>query len=362
MWPGSSPSALVNGASGMIIAAIVVIALYAGRDLLIPLALAGILSFILAPLVRRITDRGAPRGAAVALVVILVLAAVLGAAAIAGRQVTGLLEELPKHEMNLRDKARSLHNAFGGSGIWQRAVATIAAIESEIRDPQESAKPAKIEVAQDTGTPWSTFLEYTRSSVPSLVTAILAFLLTIFILLQLDDLRDRVLRLMGAAEIGRSTQALNEAGDDLSHYFLLQASLNAGFGTFVGIALWLIGVPSPILWGAVAALMRFVPYVGSVLSALPPMALAAMIDPGWGMLIESGIVFLVGEPLVGQLIEPLLFGSQTRLSSIAVLVGASFWTLLWGPVGLVLAMPLTLSIVVMGQHIPRTRVPAHPAR
>jgi hypothetical protein len=171
-------------------------------------------------------------------------------------------------------------------------------------------------------------------------------------LLQYQDLRDRVVRLMGTAEIGRSTQALNQAGDDLAHFFLLQSSLNAAFGLFVGLALWAIGVPSPALWGAIAALMRFVPYVGAFVAAAFPLALAAMVDPGWSMFLQTAVVFLVGETLVGQVIEPLLFGSQTHLSPLAVLIGAMFWTLVWGPVGLILAVPLTLAIVVMGQHFP----------
>jgi predicted PurR-regulated permease PerM len=156
---------------------------------------------------------------------------------------------------------------------------------------------------------------------------------------------------MGGAEIGRSTQALNDAGSDLAHFLLLQAGLNVSFGLVIGVALWIIGIPSAGLWGAMAALMRFVPYVGSSLSALFPLALAAMIDSGWRMLIETAAVFLAAEVVVGQLVEPLLFGSYTRLSSIAVVLSAAFWTFLWGPVGLILAVPLTLTIVVIGQHI-----------
>ena len=158
---------------------------------------------------------------------------------------------------------------------------------------------------------------------------------------------------MGTAEIGRSTQAFNAAGSDLAHFFLLQTGLNASFGVFVGLALWAIGVPSPALWGAIAAAMRFVPYIGVFVAAAFPLALAAMVDPGWWMLLETAAVFVIGEPLVGQIVEPLLFGSQTRLSPLAVLLGTAFWTLLWGPVGLVLAVPLTLAVVVMGQHVPR---------
>jgi hypothetical protein len=171
-------------------------------------------------------------------------------------------------------------------------------------------------------------------------------------LLQYEELRDRALRLMGASEIGRSTQALDEAGSDLAHFLLLQAGLNASFGLVVGIALWVIGIPTPGLWGTLAAVMRFVPYVGSPLAAALPLALAAMIDSEWGMLIETAVVFVAGDVIVGQFVEPLLFGSYTRLSSIAVVLCAAFWTFLWGPVGLILAVPLTLTIVVIGQHIP----------
>jgi predicted PurR-regulated permease PerM len=353
MWPGASPSGAVNGAAGMIIAALLITALYVGRDLLIPLALAGLLSFVLAPLVRRLVRWRLPHGASVALVVAVLLGTLFAGATITGGQVTQLLEELPSHEANLRDKARFVQLELGGSGVWQRAAATIRNIEQEVRDPQTETKPMQIEVAQ--GSDWAILkiFEYTRLSAPSLVTAALALLLTIFMLLQYRDLRDRAVRLMGTAEMGRSTQAFDEAGSDLAHFLLLQSGLNASFGIFVGIALWAIGIPSPALWGAVAAVMRFVPYVGVFVAAAFPMALAAMVDPGWWMLLETAAVFLIGEPLVGQIVEPLLFGSQTRLSPLAVLLGTAFWTLLWGPVGLVLAVPLTLAVVVMGQHIPR---------
>jgi predicted PurR-regulated permease PerM len=350
MWPGASPSAIVNGAAGMIIAALLVAGLYAGRELLIPLAAAGILSFVLAPLVRRLIGWGLPDGASVAAVIVVVLGVLFAGATVTGRQVTQLLEELPSHEANLRDKARFVQLELGGSGIWQRAVATIRNIEEEVRDPQTEAKPLTIEVAP--GSNWLTVFEYTRLSAPSLATAGLTLLLTIFILLQYRDLRDRAVRLMGIAEIGRSTQAFNEAGDDLAHFFLLQSGLNAGFGILVGLALWAIGIPSPALWGVIAAVMRFVPYVGVLVAAAFPMALAAMVDPGWGMLLKTAAIFLIGEPLVGQIVEPLLFGSQTRLSPLAVLIGIMFWTLVWGPVGLILAVPLTLAVAVMGQHLP----------
>jgi predicted PurR-regulated permease PerM len=341
----------VNIAAGTIIAALIIIGLYDGRDLLIPLAVSGILSFILFPLVRRLSDWGFPQGLAAALVMIALVVALLGSLTLAGREVGHLLEEVPRHESNLRQKARYMYSFTGGTGVWQHVIDTLQRVEQEVRDPETESKPIKIEVAPNQ--PLARLLEYTRSTLPSLVTAGLAFVLTLFMLLQYEELRDRVLRLMGGAEIGRSTQALNDAGSDLAHFLLLQAGLNVSFGLVMGVALWVIGIPSAGLWGAMAALMRFVPYVGSTLSALFPLALAAMIDSGWAMLIETAGIFLAAEVTVGQIVEPLLFGSYTRLSSIAVVLCAAFWTFLWGPVGLILAVPLTLTIVVIGQHIPR---------
>jgi predicted PurR-regulated permease PerM len=352
MWPGSSPSAVVNGAAGMIIAALLIVGLYGGQDLLIPLALAGLLGFVFAPLVRRLESRGFPNGLAVATVIGVLLAALFGGATIAGRQLAQVLAQIPTHEANLREKARFLHFEAGSPGIWQRAAATLRNIGQEVSDPQSQDRPLQVQVAQSEA-PLVSIFEYTRRSIPSLVTGALALLLTVFVLLQYRDLRDRAVRLMGTAEIGRSAQAFDDAACDLGHYLMLQAAVNFGFGTFIGLALWAIGVPSPILWGTLTAILRFVPYVGAFVAAAFPMALAAMIDPGWAKLIEVAAVFVIGDPLVGQILEPLLFGSQTRLSPLAILLAIAFWTLLWGPIGLVLAVPLTLSIVVIGQHVPR---------
>src|SRR6516162_1402237 len=223
MWPGGSPTA-VNGAAGLTIVALIIAALYVGRDLLIPLALAGILSFILVPLLRRLTDWGVPRGLAVAVVITAVVSAVTAGATLAGREVAQLVEDVPRYESTLRDKARFMHSLFGTSGIWQRAAETLRNVEQEVRDPETEAKPLKIEVAQNSDGSIAVLLDLTRSTLPSIQTAAVALLFTIFILLQYSDLRDRTVRLMGTGDIGRSTQALSEAGADLAHFFLLQAS------------------------------------------------------------------------------------------------------------------------------------------
>jgi predicted PurR-regulated permease PerM len=161
MWPGSSPSAVVNGAAGMIIAALVVSALYVGRDLLMPLALAGLLGFVVAPAVRRLTNWGVPNGLSVAVVIALLLGSLLAGGTVVGRQLTQLLEDLPTHEANLRDKARFVHFELGGAGIWQRATATVRRIDEEVRDPQVD-KPLKIEVAQGANDPLITFFVTTQ--------------------------------------------------------------------------------------------------------------------------------------------------------------------------------------------------------
>jgi predicted PurR-regulated permease PerM len=317
-----------------------------------PLALAGLLGFVLAPLVRRLELWRIPNAISVAVVMLLLVSGLVAGGAVAGRQLTQLLEELPTHEANLRVKARYVHGLVGGAGVWQRAADTLRSIEEEVRDPQTD-KPLKIEVAQGSNDTLLSIFEYTRQSAPSLLTAALVLMLTIFVLLQYRDLRDRAVRLMGTEEMGRSVQTFDDAGSDLAHYLLLQSLVNLTFGIFVSLCLWAIGLPSPILWGAMTAVLRFVPYVGVLISAAFPMALAAMVDPGWGKLMLTAAVFVVGDPLVGQIVEPILFGHQTRLSPLAILIGISFWTLLWGAIGLVLAVPLTLAIVVLGQHLPR---------
>lgn len=182
------------------------------------------------------------------------------------------------------------------------------------------------------------------------------FLFTVFMLLQYHDLRDRIVHLMGPGEIGRSTQALNEAASDLSRFFRLQAGLNFSLGVAVAVALWLIGLPNPLLWGALYAVSRYIPYIGGLIAAVGPLLIAASVEPGWGKFLATGSVIAAAEFTAGNLIEPLLFGKKTRLSPLAVLIAAAFWTTLWGTVGLILAVPITLALVVFSEHIPHLRV------
>jgi predicted PurR-regulated permease PerM len=164
-------------------------------------------------------------------------------------------------------------------------------------------------------------------------------------------LRNRFIKLAGSHDLQKTTAALDDGGRRLSRLFLFQLGINALFGLVIGLGLWIIGIPNPVLWGILGGVLRFVPYVGAVISAVFPLVLAAAVDPGWAKLLWTAGLFLVVEPLVGQVIEPLVYGHSTGLSPVAVVASATFWTALWGPVGLVLATPLTVCLVVLGRYV-----------
>jgi hypothetical protein len=186
-----------------------------------------------------------------------------------------------------------------------------------------------------------------------LTTTGILIIFVIFILLQREDLRNRLIKLAGSHDLQKTTAALDDAARRLSRLFLTQLALNSAFGIVIGTGLWIIGVPSPVLWGILAAILRFVPYIGAFIAAVFPLALALAVDPGWLMLLWTAALFLIVEPLVGHVIEPLVYGHSTGLSPVAVVVSATFWTALWGPIGLVLATPLTVCLVVLGRHVER---------
>jgi len=352
MWAGVSTSNIVNAAAALIVAALLIAALTLARDFLIPLALACLLSFALQPAVRWLEDHKLPRPAAVVLVVLSLLAVIGAMGTLLAREVSAFAEDLPRYETNLRGKIREVTSNLEGAGIWRTATRVLRNVEGEMKEAPKGGTPVKVEVQNEPSSPFAAILTYLQLSISPLTSAGLALLFTVFILLQYHDLRDRIVRVMGPTEIGRSTQALNDAALGLSHFFRLQAGLNFSFGLVIGLCLWAIGVPNAALWGTVAAILRFVPYIGGALSALLPMALAAAVEPGWTKLLLTAALFGVAEFVTAQVIEPLLFGSKTNLSPLAVLLAAAFWTTIWGPVGLVLAMPITLSLVVFADHVP----------
>ena len=212
-------------------------------------------------------------------------------------------------------------------------------------------QPLVVELA----TPKSSVLAVARAVIEPVLgpleTTIIVLIVAIFILMQREDLRDRFIRLFGSTDLHRTTIAMDDAGQRLSRYFVSQLGVNTCFGVVIGVGLWLIGVPSAALWGVLAGLLRFVPYVGPLLAAVAPLTLAAAVDPGWWTTIYTALLFVIIEPLTGYVVEPFLYGHSTGLSPMSVIVAAVFWTWIWGPVGLILSTPLTLCLVVMGRHV-----------
>ncbi|PIK71148.1 hypothetical protein CS379_20885 [Methylobacterium frigidaeris] len=355
-------------AAPLVIAAVIVAALYFGREILIPIAIAVLLSFVIGPLVALLRKARLGRIPSVGVAVLLLLAVVAGLGGLIGMQVADLSTGLPRYQRTIAQKAENLKaGPLGDLAGYLRSINhQIQQAGAPEQKPEEKPAPGKPAPPPTVQNPDKPVLVEMRDREPSpvelaekvlapvvspLATLGIVFVVLIFILVQREDLRDRMIRLVGSSDLHRTTVAMDDAARRLSRFFLVQLALNAGFGLVIGIGLWLIGVPNPILWGIFTALMRFVPYIGAFLSALLPLMLAAAVDPGWNMVLATAALFIVLEPLVGQFIEPLVYGHSTGLSPFAVLVSALFWTWLWGPVGLLLSTPLTVCLVVLGRHV-----------
>jgi predicted PurR-regulated permease PerM len=217
----------------------------------------------------------------------------------------------------------------------------------------EPVKPVLVRVQSPAPTPLETLRNVGGPLIAPFATAGLVVVLVIFMLLQREDLRDRVLRLVGGREVARATEAMDDAAKRISRYLLMQLIINLLYGIPVGIGLYFIGVPNPILWGCLATVLRFIPYLGPVLAALFPIALSFAVAPGWTLPLLTVGLFVILELFSNNVLEPWLYGSSTGLSPVAILVAAVFWTMLWGPLGLLVSTPLTVCLVVLGRHVPQ---------
>ncbi|MHB1204056.1 MAG: AI-2E family transporter [Rhodospirillaceae bacterium] len=347
-----------------VIFAAVVTALYFGREIFVPLALAVLLAFILAPLVlflRRIHFGRVPS------VVVAVLAALIifiGIGAVIGGQLAQLAVRLPEYQTTIKAKIKSIRGQAGENSVVGRASSLLKDLHTEVtqstdapetKDPRGavSQTPVPVEVREPPMAPLQLIQRAAAPLLQPLATTAIVAIFLFFMLLQREDLRDRFIRLAGARDLQRTTQALDDGVRRLSRYFLMQSAINAGFGTVIAVGLGLIGVPNPVLWGILAMLLRFVPYIGAPLAAVFPAIIAIAVDPGWTMLGWTVGLFVAVEPIIGQVVEPLLYANSTGLSAIAVVIAAAFWTWLWGPVGLLLSTPLTVCLVVLGRHVER---------
>jgi predicted PurR-regulated permease PerM len=352
----------MGGVAGAVIAAIIVGALYVGREIFIPIALAILLSFALAPLVRLLQRLRLPRAAAVLLVVLSAFAGIFAIGGLIASELGQLAGDLPRYEFTMQEKIRSLRGTAAATGTLQRAGEVLQDLQQELNRPQpnstpetrspvQEGKPIPVEVRQPPPTALESLAALISPLLRPLTTTGIVAIFVVFILLQREDLRNRFIKLAGSHDLQKTTAALDDGARRLSRLFLFQLAINALFGLVIGLGLWIIGIPNPVLWGILGGVLRFVPYVGAVISAIFPLVLAAAVDPGWAKLLWTAGLFLVVEPLVGQVIEPLVYGHSTGLSPVAVVASATFWTALWGPVGLVLATPLTVCLVVLGRYV-----------
>ena len=350
---------VVRAAAGVLLVALIVAGLYLGREILIPLALAILLGFVLGPAVTRLRRWGLPHLLSVIAVVALALALLGGSFAYMANEVRDLSTELPTYQQTIKRKLSDLRQAIRAPGMFDGLTRTVTLVQREASNIAEEAAarssgPArvqKVEIVGESRTPLENALDGLERVASPLLTAGIVLVFTFLILLDRLDLRDRLIRLVGG-NLHRATDAMDEAGQRISSYLIVQLWVNLSYGVPMALGLWLIGVPGAFLWGAVAALMRYVPYVGPMISALFPLALAFAVDPGWSTLLWTLGLIVVLELISNNIVEPWLYGSSTGLSAISLIVAATFWTALWGPVGLVMSTPLTVCLLVVGRHLP----------
>lgn len=355
-----------DGVANVAIGAFIVAALYFGRDVFVPVALAVLFSFVLAPLVKGLQKLRVPRALAVTTVVLIAFAILATVTMAMVSQATQLAGQLPIYQNNMRSKIAALKGSDVGSGVLSRAADVLQDLGRELDRPKpefpstsetaarsREGRPIPVEVHQPEPSAIETLQAFLSPLIHPITTTGIVLIFVVFILLKREDLRNRFIRLTGTYDLQKTTAAFDDGARRLSRLFLTQLIVNAGFGVVIGCGLWAIGVPSSLLWGILAAILRFIPYLGAVLSAVFPMVIAASVDPGWMMLAWTAGLFLIAEPLVGHVIEPLAYGRSTGLSPVAIVVAATFWTWLWGPIGLVLATPLTVCLVVLGRHVER---------
>ena len=340
----------------------VIAGLYFGRQVLIPLALAVVLAFLLSPAVRFVEKSTLGRVPSVLIILVLSFSLLGGVGWTVIGQLTQILEQVPDYRTNIHKKIEEVRQSR--SNTLTKATATVNDLSKELAAASETAtnkktgksQPVQPIAVQNTAPP-KDIAEYVRDVVGPLTsvleTAAITVVFTLFILINREDLRNRVIRLAGSGRLNVITQALDDATQRLSRYLLLQFSLNAGYGLLFGLGVYLIGVPHALLWGALGFLLRFIPYVGTPIAAAFPMAMALAVFPGWNQLAFTFALFLVLELTLANIVEPWLYGAHTGVSSLAILIAAIFWGTLWGPVGLILSTPLTVCLILMGRYIPQ---------
>lgn len=359
------PVRVSTGFETAVICAIFLYALYVGKALLLPLALAVFLTFLLSPLVDRLRKWHLPKLLAVTIATLTAVSTLLAVTLVLGQQVRTFAEDLPRYQYVLQEKIHVLKDMASANSSFARTGETIKALRDEIVGPapkpsgpaapssaEPEIKPVSV-VVEDRKTALDRLWSTLEVALEPLATFGIAIVFVIVLLLDRADVRDRAIRLFGTNDLERTTRAMDDAGHRLKRYFLAATAVNFAFGVVIALGLWWIGIPNPLLWGVIGMFMRFIPFVGIWLAAALPVLLALTVDPGWSMLVATLVLFIVSEILVSQVVETIVHGQSTGLSPLAIILATAFWTLLWGPAGLVLAVPLTVTLVVLGRHIER---------
>ncbi|TFW18045.1 AI-2E family transporter [Duganella callida] len=340
--------------------------LYFGRDVLIPITLAFILSFLLAPFVRALRHLGLGPTTSVCASVLVVTVSLVAIGAVLVQQVGMMGASLPKYQDTIAAKIEILNELTRGT------IGSLGGPAGDLIDhftQENGAAPQPVQLADGTARmpvlveihepalkPFQLLAKVAASVWPPLETAGIVFVVLIFVLLEHESLRDRFIRLAGGGDLRATTLAVNDAGERLSRFFISQFLVNIATGLAIWLGLALLGVGQAPLWGAMTAVLRFIPYVGVWMAAVCATVLAAAVDPGWSLALMTLGLFLAVEIIVAQTIEPKLYGHTTGLSPLSVVVSAIFWSWIWGPVGLVLSTPLTLCLVVAGRYIRALKV------
>ncbi len=350
----------VAGNTTLVTVLIVVAVLYFARTVLIPLALALLLAFLLAPLVIRLRHWGLGRVPAAILVVLLAFGIIGVIGAVMTTQLSELAHKLPEYQQNVHKKMESVRSS--GGGLITRITREIRNVTDALTPPppppavrSAEEKPVPVEIRRAPFSPLEMVQKVLGSLLSVLVTAGIVIVFVIFMLIEREDLRDRLIRLAGARRVNLTTNLLDDAAHRVSRYLLAQLIINVLFGVLAGTGLYFLRIPNPFLWGMLAAIFRYVPYLGIWIAALMPAAVAFAVEPGWvGVPMVFGLYFGI-DLLMYNFAEPVFYGSSTGVSPLAILVAAVFWTWLWGPIGLLLATPLTVCVVVIGRHVPPLR-------
>ncbi len=356
----------------LVSAVVIVAALYFAKVVLVPFALAILFTFILTPPVRWLEHIRLPRLLAVLMVVLLAMGAIVSVGWVVTNQLVDATSQWPKYRTHIKDKIESIRKSKPQS--LSNAAQAVQDISTDLNAPSPPPAPVrgansqsgKIPGAAAAATPTkpvpveivppaTSFIDSLPSILGPIGTAGIVLVFTIFMLMQREDLRNRFIRLAGDGRLSVMTHAMDEAGDRVSHYLFLQSMVNASYGLIIGFSLYMMHLPNAVLFGVIAGILRFLPYVGPPIGALLPVLLSLAVFEDWTRPLMVLGIFVLIEIVVANFIEPMLYGARTGISSLAILVAAVFWTFIWGPIGLVLSTPLTVCLVVLGRHVPNMR-------